>query len=134
MPPPGLHAISLRAHGEPLDECFLSCNISEVARTGVDPCNAASIFNNTGDKSLRDVFANYSCYYGGPSWIHPPALGVCGFNCSARQPDGALCGEDDIEKGRCDVYCDSRALPTGNASHLGAPARTKGAWRASGSR
>ena len=117
--------MSLRAHGEPRNECLLGCNISEVARTGVDPCNAASIFNNSADPTLRDVYANYSCYYGGPSWVHPDDLGVCGFNCSAHQADGALCNADDIENHLCLIYCDSRTLPGGpQEGHGGKPIRT----------
>ncbi len=122
-PPPGLHPIALRAHGEPLDSCFIACNISEVSRTGVDPCAAASIRDGGAvDPSLKGVHAAYACFYGGESWLHPKDLGVCGFNCSARQIDGALCSEDDIEHGRCDVYCDSRAMPTPARAGRGAPA------------
>lgn len=116
-PPLGLHPISLRAHGEPLDACFIACNVTEVARTGVDPCNAASILNGSAvDPTLKGVVAIYSCYYGGESWLHPEGLGVCGWNCSAWQSDGATCSEEDMEAGRCLVYCDSRAVPVPGAS------------------
>ena len=81
LPPQGLNPISLRQDGEGLSSCFLACNISEVARTGVDPCNAASISNSSAP-FLGGVFATYSCYYGGQGWIHPDDVGVCGFNCS----------------------------------------------------
>jgi hypothetical protein len=112
VPPHGLRPISLRAHGEPLSSCILACNISEVARTGVDPCNAASIFNNSSAPSLKGVYANYSCYYGGASWIHPADLGVCGFNCSAHHTEsGAPCDAEDMASGVCDIYCDSRTIP-----------------------
>ena len=80
QPPPGLRPVSLWAHGERIATCALGCNVSEVARTGRDPCNAASIFNNSAAPSLAGVWANYSCYFGGASWLHPPGLGVCGFN------------------------------------------------------
>jgi hypothetical protein len=111
-PPHGLRPISLHAHGENIKLCALACNFTDVARTGVDPCNAASIFDGGAvDPSLRDVHANYSCYYGGESWLHPPDLGVCGFNCSARLPEGGTCNDDDIEHGKCLIYCDSRSMP-----------------------
>jgi hypothetical protein len=112
LPPHGLRPISLRTHGEPISACMLACNITEVALTGIDPCNAASIYNNSSAQSLKDVYANYSCYYGGESWIHPADVGVCGFNCSAHHPDtGASCSAADVEKGLCDIFCDSRTLP-----------------------
>ena len=111
QPPAGLRPISLFDHGEKIAACALGCNLSEVARTGRDPCNAASIFNNSAAPSLAGVHANYSCFYGGESWLHPKDLGVCGFNCSALQDDGSLCSEEDLLAGRCLVYCDSRALP-----------------------
>ena len=124
-PPAGLRPIALREHGEPLNACLLACNVTEVALTGVDPCAAAAIPNGGAvDPSLAGVVAAYSCFYGGPSWLHPPDVGVCGFNCSARQSNGATCDEDDIEKDRCDIYCDSRTLPApGRAGRGGVPAR-----------
>jgi hypothetical protein len=127
-PPRGLRPISLRAHGEPLSTCLLACNVTEVAATGVDPCAAASIFDGGAvDPSLDGVRANYSCYFGGSSWLHPQGLGVCGFNCSAWQSDGAPCSEEDMEAGRCLVYCDSRALPgPGRAARGGVPAARGG--------
>ena len=124
-PPPGLRPVALHAHGEPLNACMLACNLTEVARTGVDPCTAASIPDGGAvDPSLRDVHANYSCYYGGESWLHPPDLGVCAFNCSARQLDGATCDDDDIKNDKCDIYCDSRTLPApSRAGSGGVPVR-----------
>jgi hypothetical protein len=124
-PPPGLRPVSLHAHGEPLNACMLACNWTEVARTGVDPCTAASIMDGGAlDPSLRDVHANYSCYFGGESWLHPTGLGVCGFNCSARQSDGAMCDSEDIDKGRCLIFCDSRTLPEpSRAGRGGVPVR-----------
>ena len=129
VPPHGLRPIALHAHGEPLNACMLACNWTEVARTGVDPCTAASILDGGAiDPSLRDVHANYSCFYGGASWLHPPDLGVCGFNCSAWQADGATCDDADIEAGRCDIYCDSRTLPgPSRAGRGGVPVRRAGA-------
>ena len=125
VPPHGLKPIALRAHGEPLSACMLACNLSEVARTGVDPCNQASLFGNSAAPSLRGVYANYSCYYGGESWIHPADLGVCGFNCSARHPNsGALCSAEDIERDQCLIYCDSRTTPgVSGVQARGAPIR-----------
>ena len=120
-PPPGLRPVSLWAHGEKIAACALGCNVSEVARTGRDPCNAGSILGDSAAPSLRGVYANYSCYFGGASWLHPPGLGVCGFNCSALQADGSLCSEEDIEGGRCDVYCDSRTLPARGGARGAAP-------------
>lgn len=112
LPPRGLKPISLEQHGEPLGSCFLACNISEVARTGVDPCNAGSIFGDSAAPSLIGVYANYSCYFGGANWIHPADIGVCGFNCTAHDPHtGALCDAEDMAQNRCLVYCDSRAIP-----------------------
>jgi hypothetical protein len=143
LPPHGLRPVSLRAHGEPLSSCFLACNLTEVALSGVDPCNAASLAGNSSEASLKGVFANYSCYYGGPSWLHPAGLGVCGFNCSAHQVDtGALCSAEDIEADKCLVYCDSRALPMPAAGAArGSPGRgslptagSRGSGGASGSR
>lgn len=111
-PPPGLRPVALRAHGEPISACMLACNWTEVARTGVDPCNQASIFDGGAvHPSLVGVVANYSCYWGGAGWLHPPDMGVCGFNCSARQSDGATCSEEDMAADKCLVYCDSRTLP-----------------------
>ena len=131
-PPPGLHPIALRAHGEPIDACMLACNWTEVARTGVDPCAAASIPDGGAvDPSLAGVRANYSCYFGGSSWLHPQGLGVCGFNCSVKQSDGAPCSEEDIEQERCLVYCDSRALPgpaNPNDSDTDADVGMNGGW------
>ena len=127
QPPAGLRPVSLFDHGEKIADCALGCNVSEVARTGRDPCNAASIFNNSAAPSLAGVYANYSCYYGGESWLRPAGLGLCGFNCSALQSDGALCSEADLDDGRCLVYCDSRTLPPhggrGAAAAGGRPAR-----------
>ena len=127
-PPPGLRPVALHAHGEPLNACMLACNLTEVARTGVDPCTAASIPDGGAvDPSLKDVHANYSCYYGGEGWLHPPDLGVCAFNCSARQPDGATCDDDDIINDKCDIYCDSRTLPApSRAGSGGVPVRGGG--------
>jgi hypothetical protein len=128
-PPRGLRPIALPAHGEKINLCVLACNLTDVARTGVDPCNAASIFDGGAvDKSLRDVYANYSCYYGGESWLHPPDVGVCGFNCSARKADGATCDDADIKADICELYCDSRTLPgPSRAGSGGVPARRGGA-------
>jgi hypothetical protein len=127
IPPHGLRPISLRPHGEPISACMLACNITEVALTGIDPCNTASIYNNSTETSLKGVFANYSCYYGGESWIHPADVGVCGFNCSAHHVDtGAPCSSADIEKDLCDIYCDSRDLnwnASARAAVRGSPIR-----------
>jgi len=107
LPPPHLRPISLRAHGVGIDDCALACNITEVSQTGVDPCNAGSI-----DAPVR---ATYSCYYGGPGWLKPKDLGVCGFNCSARHViGGAYCSDADIKAGLCDIYCDPRDFPAGS--------------------
>ena len=126
LPPAGLRPVSLVDHGEKIADCALACNVSDVARTGRDPCNAASIFNSSAAPTLANVFANYSCFWGGESWLHPADLGLCGFNCSALQADGALCSEADIESGKCLVYCDSRALPgSGRAAAAGRPARRR---------
>ena len=128
LPPAGLRPVSLWDHGEKIADCALACNVSEVARTGRDPCNAASIFNNSAAPSLAGVFANYSCYWGGAGWLHPADLGLCGFNCSALQEDGAHCSEADMKSGKCLVYCDSRALPAarGAAAAGVRPARRRG--------
>ena len=107
MPPPHLHPFSLHAHGVDINDCVIACNISEVARTGVDPCNAGTI--------SAPVRATYSCFYGGPGWLKTNGLGVCGFNCSARHVvGGAYCTDADIKAGLCDVYCDPRDFPPGS--------------------
>jgi hypothetical protein len=111
--PSGLVPFSLEAHGEKhFSLCAIGCNVTEVARTGVDPCNAASIAGASAAPSLAGVFANYSCFFGGEGWLKPRGLGVCAFNCSARQLDGSLCSQEDLDADRCDIYCDSRTLPT----------------------
>jgi hypothetical protein len=96
--------ISLRSHGEPISDCVIACNWTEVSESGIDPCNVGSI--------VSPVFASYSCYYGGPGWLKGKDLGVCGFNCSARHVvGGAFCTDADIKAGLCDVYCDPRNFP-----------------------
>jgi len=106
-PGPHARAISLHAHGEPLSDCVIACNWTDVLKTGVDPCNAGSI--------VTPVTAIYSCYYGGKSWLKQEDLGVCGFNCSARHvSNGSFCSDADIKADLCDIYCDPRDFPKGS--------------------
>jgi len=108
---PGAHAkpFSLRSHGEPISDCVIGCNWTDVSLSGIDPCNAGSI--------ETPVTAIYSCYYGGKSWLKDDDLGVCGFNCSVRHiVGGSFCSDADIKAGLCDIYCDPRDFPVGTTT------------------
>ena len=63
-----LTPIALVAHGPPISACMLACNMTRIAETGVDPCNAGAI--------TTPVVANYSCMYGGSGWLDMPEMGM----------------------------------------------------------
>jgi hypothetical protein len=100
----GLVPISLNAHGEPsLHSCLLGCNWTHVQQTGVDPCSA-------GSHPVTQPHAVYSCFYGGPGWITPASMGVCGFNCSARTSSGVPCTQQLFDEHECFVDCGNGSL------------------------
>lgn len=87
-------------------QCLLSCNTTEVELTGVDPCHAGSI-----DSPTNSVM---SCFNLGPGTAGGGG-GACGYNCSAfvgaRTDELVPCHAEDISKGACNIFCDSRTFP-----------------------
>ena len=93
-------------------DCLLSCNITEVERTGVDPCHVGSL--STPSNSVM------SCFNLGPGTMKD--AGACGYNCTAfkgtgdkatRQP----CRAADVKAGDCLIYCDTRSFPPATGLH-----------------
>ena len=90
-----LYPVSLKETLEPGNGgsgCALACNISEVERTGVDPCNKGTIAANqplppwllpplerTGSAEHMPGPLVHSCFYGGPGWMRDPTMGICGW-------------------------------------------------------
>eukprot|EP00944_MAST-04C_sp_MAST-4C-sp1_P013816 g13816.t1 len=79
--------------------CLLGCNLAQIRKTGVDPCNAGSI------KSPQPI--EMGCYYGGNNWLDIPELGFCGFGCSLRRitTHAQDCRQKDLDAGLCIVDC-----------------------------
>lgn len=102
--------ISLKQHHVAIDVCVLSCNITEVRMTGYDPCGVGTVNFTSND---GPVYAPMRCYWGGESWLTPSWMGICGYNCTARNPsNGAWCNQTEIDNDICELYCDPRYTPT----------------------
>lgn len=94
------------------NSCFIGCNISEIAAGAPDPCNGGSLWFDT--PRFGHVLANYSCFWGGPTFLKDKSIGMCGFNCTAfdiynktpcniweaNPPPGV--------KPKCNIECDPR--------------------------
>ena len=77
----GLDQRRLFVREGPNDACFIGCNISEIAAGAEDPCNGGSFWMDT--PRFGRVLANFSCFWGGPTFLEDPTVGQCGFNCTA---------------------------------------------------
>ena len=90
-----------------IKDCLVGCNITEVKRTGIDPCHVASV-TDTSNSVM-------SCFDLGPGTVH--GAGACGYNCSVFHPKldthGRLQPCTSISSD-CYIYCDTRTYP--NAS------------------
>lgn len=101
--------ISLKQHHVAIDVCVLSCNVTEVLVTGIDPCLVGTVNFSSPD---GPVFSPMRCYWGGAGWLTPPDLGICGYNCTARNPNnGQWCNQTEIDNDICELYCDPRYTP-----------------------
>ena len=92
-------------------DCLLSCNITEVERTGTDPCHVGSLTSPS--NSIM------SCFNLGPGTMKD--AGACGYNCSVFKGTGDKatrepCRASDAKASDCQIYCDTRTFPT--AAHL----------------
>lgn len=68
--------------------CGLECDPHEVARTGVDPCNAGS---------REDIPIKMSCFSGGDKWIKGKGgSGLCAFPCQLATSQMEVSAEDQI--------------------------------------
>lgn len=86
------------------DDCFLSCNITHVQRTGVDPCAAGSV----------PGLAKMRCFYGGAGNYGTKDGGMCSYGCVVRNAKtGGLCTGGSV--GGCLLFCDPRNIPHGDA-------------------
>lgn len=112
--------------------CFLACNITEVTRTGKDPCNAGSIkagqplpawllppLQPLGSPEILPGPLVMNCYYGGKGWMKDPSMGMCGYNVTLRRPNGEFCGSD---LQGCGLAIDPRRFPCcGGTPQCGTP-------------
>jgi hypothetical protein len=111
---------SMKQHGAEQEVCFLSCDVSEIEKTGVDPCAAGS---------RPDIGVKMGCYYGGETWLTPSTMGICGYPCQLRNPDtNEFCSKADDDARKCVVYCDPRHLES-----AASPSQTVKASRQNGS-
>ncbi len=97
-----LHPVPL-TNGEKL--CLIGCNLTEVIKTGNNPCSIGSIDSPT--------HSPMACYDVGPGFAG--GYGVCGYNCTVFQADGSPCAPSDI--GNCSIYCDTRTFPNATIFH-----------------
>eukprot|EP00940_MAST-03C_sp_MAST-3C-sp2_P003489 g3489.t1 len=90
-----------------VSDCLIGCNITEVTRTGKDPCHIGSISTPLSNSPM-------SCWDVGPGMAG--GYGLCGYNCSAFQSANTKeltpCSAKDIGSGKCSIYCDSNTFPT----------------------
>lgn len=104
--------------------CFLACNISEVMRTGVDPCNKGSIpagkplpswllppLQPFGTPEILPTPLEMNCYYGGKGWMKDPTMGMCGYKISMRNSRGQYCTSMTQPEGCPDLNIDPRRVP-----------------------
>lgn len=97
----------LNEHGNKgMHQCFISCNITDVQRTGVDPCAAGSV----------PGLAKMRCFYGGAGNYGSRDGGMCSYGCVLRTSTGAPCTASNPALGGCGLYCDPRNIP-----HAGEP-------------
>ena len=86
--------------------CLVGCNISDIERTGVDPCHAGNVGPPHSNSPM-------SCFDVGPGMAG--GFGLCGYNCSAFQAHPSASGEpvpcDKANFGKCFIWCDSRTFP-----------------------
>eukprot|EP00949_MAST-11_sp_MAST-11-sp1_P002748 g2748.t1 len=90
--------------GIPAHVCALSCNISAIGKGEPDPCANGSFVD-----AKRNIYASMQCFYGGPGFLSDPDLGVCGYNCTIRFPNGTFCPPQE-RKNRtspCFEVCDA---------------------------
>ena len=104
--------------------CVLACNVSEVSRTGVDPCNAGTIpakrplpswmlppVQKSGAAEVLPGPLVMACFYGGAGWMKDPTMGMCGYNITLRSPDGRYCTDYDEPNGCPRLTIDPRRVP-----------------------
>lgn len=94
---------NMKEHGAEQESCFLSCDVSEIEKTGVDPCAAGS---------RPDIGIKMGCYYGGETWLTPSTMGICGYPCQLINDDMEFCSQDEHDARQCYVSCDPRDLGT----------------------
>jgi hypothetical protein len=122
-----LYPISLKEalteNGSPT--CALACNISEVERTGIDPCNQGTIAANTplpawllppvqktGSPEQLPGPVTMSCFWGGKGWMKDPTMGMCGYNATNRSPQGEFCPTLSAPPAGCpNLALDPRRFP-----------------------
>lgn len=87
-----VRAANLKKAGAQVDNCFLACNLTEVAATGEDPCKVGSVSSPTAGHGAM------SCFSGGDTWLTPPHTGMCAFNCTAKRDDdpSRYCDTEDV--------------------------------------
>lgn len=121
--PVNLEAVQPKASG-PKNTCVLACNMSEVTRTGVDPCNKGTIpagkplppwllppFQTQGSAQVFKEPLVMSCYFGGKGFMNDPTMGMCGYGVFLRNTEGEYCKTYTEPKGCPIVWNDSRDLP-----------------------
>ena len=108
------------------DFCVLACNMSEVERTGVDPCNKGTIAANAplpawllppvqklGSPEQMPSPVTMSCFSGGMGWMKDPTMGMCGYNATVRSPlTGEFCPTFSAPPAGCPTLAlDPRTMP-----------------------
>ena len=121
--PVNLEAVQPKASG-PKNTCVLACNMSEVTRTCVDPCNKGTIpagkplppwllppFQTQGSAQVFKEPLVMSCYFGGKGFMNDPTMGMCGYGVFLRNSEGEYCKTFTEPKGCPAPWNDPRYLP-----------------------
>jgi len=105
LDPTQVFPISFSKHNEPaINQCIIGCNITEVQRTGVDPCKKGSI--------TSPVSVAMGCFWGGPGFLTPAGLGVCAYVCQVYNPNtNKFCNSTEVGAHECFISCDPRSWP-----------------------
>lgn len=113
--------ISLGEHGAGADFCEISCNVTLIEETGMDPCQ----FGSYDVKDFEDdekALAEMKCFSGGDTWLGAPGLGVCGYPCrmvNYTTDPTTYCdptASSSSIQTHCFIECDPRKFPKENKS------------------